>query len=382
MPINFLEVQNYRSIRDVYLRLGKLNVIVGPNGTGKSNLYRSMYLIACAANGTFARTLAEEGGMSSVLWAGKYRKTDKYRFRMEVGLDDLSYEIECGRMPISERPNELGCFSNDPDIKLEEVKFTAKGKSVVMLRRERGYMMARDTDGRRVEYPLTVMESESVLSGLREPHKFPELSCLRQEFLNWRFYHHFRTDAQSPIRFPQIGVITPVLSHDGNDLAAALATVQAMGKPGTLDEALEDAFPGASLSVHSVSGLFSLTLKMPGFNRPFDAVELSDGTLQYLCLLAALLSPRSPALMALNEPETSIHPDLFDPLARLIVRASRKSQLWVTTHARELVKCISHHCEANIIELEKSEDGETRLASKDREIEEDEQDDEADTNDE
>ena len=93
-----------------------------------------------------------------------------------------------------------------------------------------------------------------------------------------------------------------------------------------------------------------------------EATELSDGTLQYLCLLAALLSPRPPMLIALNEPETSIHPDLLVPLARLIVNASAQTQLWITTHSTRLADEISADSSCVAIQLAKV-DGETRIAS-------------------
>jgi predicted ATPase len=99
---------------------------------------------------------------------------------------------------------------------------------------------------------------------------------------------------------------------------------------------------------------------MPGFERPFSATELSDGTLHYLCLVAALLSCRPPALLALNEPETSIHPDLFESLARLIAEASRQSQLWVTTHSQQLADHLTEFTGVVPFELEK-EDGATKI---------------------
>ena len=104
----------------------------------------------------------------------------------------------------------------------------------------------------------------------------------------------------------------------------------------------------------------SMGLTRPGFYRQFSGRELSDGTLQYLCLLAALLTPRPPNLMVLNEPETSIHPDLYTPLAELIVEASKRSQLIVTTHARELASKIETLSNTKMIELSKIE-GETRV---------------------
>ena len=175
--------------------------------------------------------------------------------------------------------------------------------------------------------------SEGVLSQLREPHLFPELSILRMEMAQWRFYHHFRSDRLSPLRRPQIGVRTLVLSHDGNDLAAALQTIIEVGDEAQLRGEIARAFNGASLIIDHGKGRFTILLQMPGLTRPLEVTELSDGTLRYLCLLAVLMSPSPPTLLALNEPETSLHPDLLDGLAQMIVRASNNSQLLVTTHS-------------------------------------------------
>src|SRR5437867_12495155 len=112
MAIRQLHVAGYRSIKDVWLTLRPVNVLVGPNGCGKSNLYRALYLMAAAASGTFARTLAEEGGMPSVLWAGE-RGKGLVRLVLEVKLDDLKYEIACGLPP----PDHPSSFLLDPQIK-------------------------------------------------------------------------------------------------------------------------------------------------------------------------------------------------------------------------------------------------------------------------
>jgi len=362
--IKQLTVSGYRSIRDLTLKLDRVNVIVGPNGCGKSNLYRALYLVAAAANGTLARALAGEGGLPSVFWAGKRHKLEKRRIAISVVLDDLTYDLEFGRIPISDRPKHLGLepFINDPDIKEERIVFqNDAGKDIVLLQRDRSRMMARNMDGRPTESALSVMESESVLSGLREPHKFPELSLLRQRFLSWRFYHKFRTDLHSPLRQPQIGILTPVLAHDGVDLAAAIATIKAIGDGDYFDEAIDKAFPGSAVSICSSSGEFQIEMSAPKFKRDLDCKELSDGTLQYLCLLAALLSPRPAPFLAINEPETSIHPDLFQPLAELIVHASESTQIWLTTHSRDLANYIVKlKSQAKVTELEKVE-GATRI---------------------
>jgi len=100
---------------------------------------------------------------------------------------------------------------------------------------------------------------------------------------------------------------------------------------------------------------------VPGLLRPLDARELSDGQLRFLCLCAALLSPRPPSLMALNEPETSLHPDLIDALARLIVRASKDTQLWITTHSGPLADRIEQHSGLSRVRLCMA-NGETLIA--------------------
>lgn len=357
MSITRIQVEGYRSVRDVWFKLRRVNVLVGPNGCGKSNLYRAIYLIAAAANGQFARTLADEGGMPSVLWAGP-RAQGPQRLTLGVSIDDLKYKMSCGMIPTT--PGDPTAFRLDPDIKEEEISFVNAGKSTSLLKRESGTVNARDVEGKRVAFPIMLSSGESVLSGLREPHRFPEISALRQEILSWRFYHQFRTDSGSPLRQPQIGVMTPVLAHDGSDFAAALQTIIEIGDAETLHQSISDAFPGTELQIDHDSGEFIASMRMPGFNRPFTGKELSDGTLHYLCLLAALLSPRPPTLLALNEPETSLHPDLFEPLAKLIAQASKHSQLWITTHARELADFILEYTGEAPIELQKT-DGETKI---------------------
>jgi predicted ATPase len=155
-----------------------------------------------------------------------------------------------------------------------------------------------------------------------------------------------------------VGVRTPVLAHDGRDLAAALQTIIENGDDEALRQAVDRAFPGSALLVGGSDGRFEVFMQTPGIDRPFDARELSDGTLRFFCLLAALMSPRPPSLLAFNEPETSIHPDLIDPLSELIVRCSRESQIWVTTHSERLAESIRMATNCAPLRLEKI-DGET-----------------------
>jgi predicted ATPase len=184
---------------------------------------------------------------------------------------------------------------------------------------------------------------------------------VRDSVRAWRFYDHFRADSDAPARTPQVGTFTPVLGDDGKDLAAALQTIREIGDEEALAASVEDAFPGSRVSIQNVNGRFALQMNQHGLLRPLDAGELSDGTLRYLLWIAALLTPRPPELMVLNEPETSLHPDLLAPLGRLIARTAERAQVIVVSHAPRLIEELSGRAGCNLIGLEKSF-GETSIA--------------------
>lgn len=353
-----LSIQGYRSIQKLHLQLDTINVVTGANGCGKSNLYKSIYLLAKAANGELAKTLALEGGMPSILWAGKKSQTtktkDPLRLTLSIQTENFSYEISCG-LP---QPS-LSAFALDPLIKEEYVWVgDVRRPSNTLLERQVGSAWMLNQAGQRIAYPVSLSQAESVLAQLQEPHLYPELSALSNEIRKWRFYHHFRTDPESPLRTPQIGVRTAILSNDGHDLAAALQTILEIGNKQLLHDAIDNAFPGAKLLINIDSKTrFDVQLQMPGVLRPLEARELSDGTLRYLCLIAALLSPRPATLLALNEPEMSLHPELMQPLAELITLASHQSQMWITTHSQDLAQMIGKASGKRPINLMRTELG-------------------------
>ena len=363
VALKSLSVAGYRSIRDLTIPLGPVNIITGANGTGKSNLYQSLVLVSQAASGRFARAIAEEGGMPSILWAGgeRHRSTRKKppkRCRLSIETDDFAFGFSAG-LP---KPGALATmFTHDPEVKDERISLSIAGRRVVVMERTGPSAWLRNNDGAMETYPLGIAPDESVLSQVVEPHRYPEVSMARQAILRWRFYHQFRTDPSSPMRTPQFGMRTNVLSKDGLDLAAALETIREVGHVELLDETIARAFHGASIEIGASGAMFDLSLRVPGLLRALSVRELSDGQLRFLCLTAALLSPRPPDLIALNEPETSLHPDLYQPLAGLIAEASATSQIWVTTHAQPLADAISSSARVDPIKLELIE-GETRIA--------------------
>ncbi len=220
---------------------------------------------------------------------------------------------------------------------------------------------ARSTSSRRsrpgwTELTRSLRPWESMLTELADPERAPELLRVRRMIRGWRFYDGFRADAGAPARTPQVGTRTPVLADDGRDLAAALQTIREQGDR-ALDRAVADAFDGAILDVVVEGGRFDVALHQPGMLRPLSGAELSDGTLRYLLLVAALLTPDPPPLMVLNEPETSLHPDLLAPLARLIRAAAERSQVMVVSHSRTLID------ELGVVDLDDEDDAPVGLGS-------------------
>jgi predicted ATPase len=128
-----------------------------------------------------------------------------------------------------------------------------------------------------------------------------------------------------------------------------------------IQAAIEEAFPGSALDIFEQRGRLEVGLRVPGLHRPLNSTELSDGTLRYLCLIGALLSLRLPALVVLNEPETSLHPDPLRPLARLIHRASQRTQVWVITHSDALAGYVKEFSRVEPLQVSREENGETRV---------------------
>jgi predicted ATPase len=200
-----------------------------------------------------------------------------------------------------------------------------------------------------------------MLATIADPQRAPEMLAVREFIRGWRFYDGFRTDMASPIRIPQIGTRTPVLNNDGTDLPAAFQTIREIGDNEALARTIDDAFPGSRVSIEVQAGRFDLKLHQHGLLRPLSTAELSDGTLRFFLWTAALLTPRPPGLMVLNEPETSLHPDLLPPLARLIAAASERAQVIVVSHAQPLIETLQQVAGCRHLNLEKSF-GETILS--------------------
>lgn len=360
-----IAVSGYRSLRELILPLEPLTVVTGPNGSGKSSLYRAIRLLATTAQGRVIGALANEGGLTSTLWAGPETlsrkmksgevpvegtvRKDRISLKLGFASQDYGYCIDLG-LPQAGRT----MFNRDPEIKTETVWAgeMVRRSNILAARKGPVVTITADSGDRHVVLP-NLPPFDSMMTHASDPRGAPELLALRERMRGWRFYDHFRTDHDAPARQAQVGTRTPVLSSDGSDVAAAIQTIREIGDGQALDDAMEDAFPGASLEVIENAGLFEIAMMQHGLLRALRAGELSDGTLRYILLVAALLSPRPPLLLVLNEPETSLHPDLLKPLARLIARASESAQIIVVSHAQTLVEELVGQQGAALIALNK-----------------------------
>ncbi len=376
--INKLAIAGYRSLRDARLECEQLTIITGANGSGKSSLYRALRLLADVAQGRVIQSLADEGGLDSTLWAGPEafsramkageqpvhgtRRKEPVSLRLGFSSDDYGYAIDLGLPPPSP-PNPPSMFTQDPEIKVEcQWAGQELSRSNVFAERHGPAVRIRDANGAWTDSTHSLATFDSMMTHCGDPRSAPELLVLRERMRAWRFYDHLRTDSDAPARRPQVGTYSPVLSSDGANIAAAIETIIEIGSVEDFAETIADAFDGASVHIEAPTGLFELLMQQKGLLRPLKAAELSDGTLRYILLAAALLSPRPPELIILNEPENSLHPSLLPALGRLIVKASRRSQVIIVSHAETLVSQLSDQKNTKLVQLRK-EFGETNIES-------------------
>jgi predicted ATPase len=348
MLLRSMFAQNYRSLRSIRMDLGAVNVFIGENGVGKSNLYRALQLVQAAVRGTLAHEIATEGGMASALWSGPRRDEKNFRIKLEIEVLDedraatFRYRVEAGLRP----PIDAAGFAFEPQVKAEELSIESGLRPVTMMKRAGPGIMVRGVRGRMETYPEQAMTSETAIALLGDAGHYPEIGAFRRLIDGWRFFHGFRTDPDSPLRRPCLAVTSPLLDQDGSNIAAVFATLAHIrGDTVDLDRAIASALGGAKLHVPDPGEYAEFGLVFPEFpRRIFQPRELSDGQIRFLGLAAALLSYRQPPLIALNEPESSLHPDMLPALAEMTKEAARASQIWIVTHSGQLASAVEERC--------------------------------------
>lgn len=376
--IHTVAISGYRSLRDIVIPIGQLTVVTGSNGTGKSSVYKSLRLLAEIADDRAIRSIAREGGFKSVLWAGPEtisrgmrdgsvpvqgtRRKGPISLKLGFASEAYSYSIELG-LP---QRNSRSLFNDDPEIKRECLWVGDKATPSKIIADRRGpSLRVRNSDNALIQLRADMSPYESMVREAVGPEAPWEIAVMRERLANWRFYDHIRTDDAAPSRQQQIGTRTVALAPSGENIAAAVQTIYEIGNGEALDAAIAEAFDGAKLEVQvSEGGVFQLFMRQAGMLRSLSTKELSDGTLRFILLAAALLSPRPSQMLVLNEPEASLHSSVIPALANLIIRASEVGQVIIVSHNRALVASLLG-ADAELVELYK-DTGETFIERQDR----------------
>ncbi|EIY4990521.1 AAA family ATPase, partial [Klebsiella quasipneumoniae] len=228
--IQYIRIQNFRSVRDIELELGPLNIVFGPNGCGKSNIYNAIHLLTAAADGRLSGFISAEGGLENMMWSGDRSPLDRHPRRLQIACrtESFDYELQVGFPEKLPYPTQ---FMLDPIVKEEHIwlaGYSRRPSSRVLQRKNQAAFLV-DVTGEKSTFTESIYENESVFGQLGEPHRFPEVSRVRETLRRWRFYHEFAIGRHSPLRQPAVGYRSPVLDSDGHNLAAAFQTIVEIG---------------------------------------------------------------------------------------------------------------------------------------------------------
>ena len=345
------------------LELRPLNVLIGPNGSGKSNLIEVIGLLRAAPNDIMA-PIHEGGGGDNWIWRGEPKMKEA---RVEVVVErsflrsdkkSLRYSLKLGSFlfGIPSLREEIG--------EVEETEQRNDGSELYVKRSPSGvtltYLDESGKRGQRELDPTDINSHQSILSQLKDPAQYPELTFLGMDFAGMRLYREWSFGRNTPPRLPQKADLPNYsLAEDAQNLGMVLNRLEGDS------DAKRKFLTALRMLYHGIDDYFvqveagSVQVFLMEGTVPIPATRLSDGTLRYLCLLAILCNPALPNLVCIEEPELGLHPDILPSLADLLREASERCQLIVTTHSDTLVDALTETPESIVI-CEK-ENGQTKL---------------------
>lgn len=335
----------------IELPLRPLNILIGPNGSGKSNLLEVLALLR-AAPSNLSAPIKQVGGVSDWLWKGPDSARHAIVDVLVNGQRDqpmIAHGFE-----ITEHGRRFEIL----DEWIETAALEADGVAFYY-RFNNGSPMLMTVDGaERAMKRESLNPEESILSQVRDPEAYPALFYLQERYKQIRLYRNWSFGPDAAWRQEQSAhARSDYLNDGGENLIPVLANLYSRIRP-ELMESLGKLFDGIDdLAFGIGGGNVQMFLKEGG--REIPASRLSDGTLRYLALLAILLHPDPPPVVAIEEPELGLHPDVIPHVAELLVRASERMQLFVTTHSRMLVDALSDQ-PSSVVVCEQ-ENGESRF---------------------
>jgi len=338
------------------LEMRPLNVLIGPNGSGKSNLLEAVGLLRAAPRDLSA-PVKEAGGVRDWLWKGD--KSPKATIEAIVDYPDFADAPIRHRISFAEHGRQFEVNSEQIE---NAYPLCGEDNPQTIYGMEDGegalYEKTETRESIRSLPRESINPKESILSQVRDPERYPALAHLTSVYGRIRMYREWSFGRYTNPRQPQKADLPhEYLSETCENLALVLNAIRPHAKHDIIS-GLNALYPEIDdFNVQIVGGWVQLYLEEGRFSIP--ATRLSDGTLRYLCLLAILCHPTPPPLVCIEEPELGLHPDVLPGLARLLIEASQKCQLVVTTHSDILVDALTETPESVVV-CEKH-DGMTQL---------------------
>lgn len=346
MKILRLEVEGFRSLKHVVWEPGDLNVVIGPNGSGKSNLLRLLELISVSAQGRLAKYIQQAGGMDPLVWDGT---SDHISFSVkaspiEPGRDEatesLTYNVSMARLGSGSSYR----IANEMLANFHRVETGEKREPFKLLERQVLRAVLFDEQQRGLVAPEeSVPEDETLLSLASGPFTANRsVPAFQNQLASWSVYHDVHVDREAPVRQPTVVRLEKRVAPDAQNLISVLHTLYTGDRDFKKDVNLamraafgddfdELVFPPAA------DQRIQLRIRWRSLHREQSAADLSDGTLRFLFLLTTLASPTPAPLIAIDEPETGLHPSMLPIVAEYAVDAANRSQVIFTTHSPQFL---------------------------------------------
>jgi len=362
--------------------LKSLNVLIGPNLSGKSNLIEALAILHAAPK-DLGEPIREGGGIGEWIWKGS-----KGALNAEIS---VILDNPLGQHDLKWQQDLRYCLSFTMVAqRLEIVDESLENKEKTHPREEDVYFFyrfeggrptinVRDISGGKQEpFPDSITRrlkredldpQQSVLSQRKDPDLYPELTYVANQFSKIRLYREWNLGRYTPPRLPQKADLPQdFLLEDASNLTLVLNDLvnRQETKRVLLERLRKFYFRIEDFTTKIQGGTVQLFLHEEGLREPIPATRLSDGTLRYLCLLAILCHPDPPPVVCIEEPELSLHPDVLKSIAELLVEASKRTQLIVTTHSDTLVSDLTEFPESVIVCERENTGTELRRLDKDR----------------
>lgn len=354
MKIRKLYIRGYRSLKDVAWEPGDLNVLIGPNASGKSNFLRGVELLQTAATGNLDEAILREGGIGALLW------NDEPLGQLAWGLDmDIKKEL----IQFPRLPRQLESFWYELVLKalgfgtgyrverevLRGHPHRGQGQGFKYLERDQKEAILFDSEGKRIEAaPDRLDTTQTTLSQTSRMFSLAEPFFFCSHLNRWRVYQDLSTQQNSQVRRAVITRRELLLASDGQNLPAVLHTLYTSNKEfkGEINDTMRAAFGREFEGLEFTPAedqRVQMRLQWRSFATPHSAARLSDGTLRFLMLLVILLNRSRGDVVAIDEPETGLHPSMFPIIAELAAEASRSSQIVISTHSPEFLTALGPH---------------------------------------